>query len=234
MQAQAEYKKVGFYYMKRKNLFWGLGLLAGFLLWTLLVSYVDVQPIGPLGSRVGFAWINRFVHDLTGVHWWLYTLTDWLSLIPLGFAAGFGLQGLAQWITRKHLRLVDRSLWLLGGFYGVVLGVFLLFETLVINYRPVLVEGVLEASYPSSTTMLVLCVMLTARMHIRHTAPKWCNHLIGIFTVCMVIGRLVSGVHWITDIIGGILLSGGLVKIYGFVLDAVAGASPRPTFVVEN
>ena len=220
--------------MNRKNLFWGLGLLAGFLFWTLLIHYVDAKPIGPLGSRVGFAWINGFVHDLTGVHWWLYTLTDWLSLIPLGFAAGFGLQGLAQWITRKHLGLVDRSLWLLGGFYGVVLGVFLLFETVVINYRPVLVESVLEASYPSSTTMLVLCVMLTARMHIRHTVPKWCNHLIGIFTACMVLGRLVSGVHWVTDIIGGILLSGGLVKIYGFMLVGVAGTSPRPTFVVEN
>lgn len=216
--------------MNRKILFWGLGLLAGFLIWTLLVGYLDVKPIGPLGSRVGFATVNGFVHKLTGVHWWLYTLTDWLSLIPLGLVTGFGLQGLTQWIRGRRLGLVDQKLLFLGGFYGVVFGLFLLFEQVVINYRPVLVEGILEASYPSSTTMLATCVMSTTQMHLPHSTPKWCMRLIQIFTAFMVIGRLISGVHWITDIIGGILLSAGLVLIYGSMLVRVAGASPRPTF----
>jgi undecaprenyl-diphosphatase len=40
------------------------------------------------------------------------------------------------------------------------------------------------------------------------------NLLISGFTVFMVVSRLISGVHWLTDIIGGILLSAGLVGLY--------------------
>jgi undecaprenyl-diphosphatase len=190
-----------------------------FILWTAAVSFIDVQPIGPENSRVGFAALNQFVHQLTGVHMGLYMLTDWLSLIPLGFVAGFGFLGLFQWIQRKSLLQVDRSILVLGGFYLLTGAVFLFFEKFVVNYRPVLMEGILEASYPSSTTMLVLCVMLTAAMQIkRRIRNKNLQHLmvsaVTIFTALMVIGRLMSGVHWFTDIIGGILLSMGLVALY--------------------
>ena len=203
----------------QKGLARSVGLLMGFLLWTAVVSLVDVQAIGPEGSTVGLATLNGFFHRLTGVHWWLYTLTDWLSLIPFGIMGGFGLLGLWQWIRRKSICKVDPSLWMLGCFYGVVLVVYLLFEQVVINHRPVLIEGILEASYPSSTTMLVLCVMPTAVMQlksrIRHPGLKrWITGLLMVFTVFMVVGRLISGVHWLTDIVGGILLSGGLELAY--------------------
>lgn len=201
--------------MKRKKLWTTLALLAAFALWTLAVKWVDVHPIGPLGSSVGFAALNGAFHRMTGVHWSLYTLTDLLSLIPLGFVAGFGVLGLVQWIRRKKLLRVDRSILVLGGFYLAVLAAFVLFEVFPVNFRPVLIEGVLEASYPSSTTMLVMCVMPTAAMElrsrIRNRAVTW---MIAAFTVFMVAGRLLSGVHWLTDIIGGGLLSAGLVMMY--------------------
>ena len=132
-------------------------MLATFALWTVLVCIVDVQAIGPRGSEVGFATLNDWVHGLTGVNMTLYTVTDWLGLVPIAVAFGFGIFGLVQWIRRKSLRAVDRSILALGGFYVAVMAVYLLFETVVINYRPVLIDGYLEASYPSSTTMLVLC-----------------------------------------------------------------------------
>ena len=190
-------------------------LLLAFALFTLAVRTVDVQPIGPQGTAVGFATVNGAFHNMTGVQLWLYTITDWLSLIPLGTAAGFGLLGLCQWIRRKKLRAVDRSILALGVFYLVVAAVFLLFEVVVINYRPVMPEGVLEASYPSSTTMLVLCVMPTAAMELKRrlNQPR-ITSAITVFTLLMVAGRLLSGVHWLTDIIGGGLISGGLVLLY--------------------
>ena len=198
-------------------------MLIAFVMWTVAIRFIDVQAIGPQESSVGFATINQFVHNLTGVHMSLYTITDWLGLVPLMFVMGFGTLGLIQWIKRKHLLKVDYSILVLGGFYIVVMAAFVLFEVLVINYRPVLINGILEASYPSSTTMLVMCVMPTAIMQfdtrIKNDVLKRCvTYAITAFIVFMVIGRLVSGVHWFTDIIGGALLSTGLVLMYRAII----------------
>ena len=194
-------------------------LFVAFLLWTLAIRLLDVQAIGPQGSSVGFATINRLVYNLTGVHMILYTVTDWLGLVPIGFVIGFSLLGLFQWIKRKSLLKVDYSILVLGGFYIIVMMAYTLFEIFVVNYRPVLIDGYLEASYPSSTTLLVMCVMPTAIMQlnsrIKNDILKRCVACVIIaFIVFMVIGRLVSGVHWFTDIIGGVLLSTGLVLAY--------------------
>lgn len=203
------------------------GMLALFLLWTAALRLIDVQAIGPQGSAVGFASINRCFHELTGVHMLLYRITDLLSLVPLGIVTGFAMLGLRQWIERKSLRKVDFSLLVLGGFYIVVMTVYTFFEIVTVNYRPVLIDGVLEGSYPSSTTMLVLCVMPTAILQLRARiqSPVFKRRLtfaMTAFTAFMVIGRLLSGVHWLTDIIGGILLSAGLVMMYHAICRSAA------------
>lgn len=208
--------------MKREKLryfFSAIAVLAAFILWTAAICCMDVQAIGPQQSTVGFATVNRYIHDLTGVHMALYTISDWLGLVPLGFIIGFALLGLVQWIKRRQLRKVDPSILILGGFYVVVMAAYLFFEEVVVNYRPVLIDGFLEASYPSSTTMLVLCVMPTAMLQlharIKNVLLKRCViSVLAAFTFFMVIARLISGVHWFTDIIGGILLSAGLVLMY--------------------
>ena len=205
--------------MKKRKFCIALGLLAAFILWTIAISLIDVQPIGPQGSIVGFATLNSFVHNLTGTHMTLYVITDWLGLVPVAFGFGFAALGLAQWIKRKSMLKVDRSILILGGFYIATLAAYLFFESYVVNYRPVLIEGYLEASYPSSTTLLVLCVMPTAMIQLcdRIKQPmfrKCVSIVIRAFIAFMVIGRLIAGVHWLTDIIGGILLSAGLVMTY--------------------
>ena len=198
-------------------------ILLAFLLWTVVIQFVDVQAIGPQESSVGFATINQLVFNLTGVHMSLYTITDWLGLVPLMFVMGFGTLGLIQWIKRKHLLKVDYNILILGGFYIIVMAVYVLFEMLVVNYRPVLIGGILEGSYPSSTTMLVMCVMPTAIMQFNariknDVLKRFIASAIIVFIVFMVIGRLVSGVHWFTDIIGGALLSTGLVLMYRAII----------------
>jgi len=210
--------------IRKKMFFMGAGFLGAFVLWTVLVSYVDVRAIGQNASSVGFATLNGYVHNLTGVNMFLYTITDWLGLVPIGVAFGFAVLGLVQWVGRKSLFKVDRSILALGGFYIIVLAMYIFFEIVVINYRPVLIYGYLEASYPSSTTMLVMCVMPTAMMQlharIKSDVFRRCVLIsIAAFTAFMVIGRLASGVHWITDIIGGALVSAGLVITYASVSD---------------
>lgn len=211
----------------RKKLIVSMCLLAAFVLWTVAICFVDVQAIGPQGSSVGFAKINLFFHNLTGVNLGLYNITDWLGLVPIGVAFSFAILGLAQWIKRKKLAKVDRSLLVLGGFYITVMAVYFLFETVVINYRPVLIGGYLEVSYPSSTTLLVMCVMSTAimqlRTRIKNKIFRRCVLLIIVlFIAFMVIGRLVSGVHWLTDIIGGALISSALVMMYISVCNIIS------------
>lgn len=203
----------------KKNFLIAAALLAAFAVWSLAVKIIDVRAIGPEGSSVGFATVNGFFHALTGVHMVLYTVTDWLGLVPVAFCFGFAVLGLLQWIRRKSLAKVDRSILILGGFYLSVMAMYILFEYVVINRRPVLIEGFLEASYPSSTTLLVLCVMPTAIMQLNSRIKNRFLRLsaslfISAFIVFTVIGRLVSGVHWLTDIIGGAILSAGLVMMY--------------------
>lgn len=195
------------------------GLLLAFVLWTVAVRFVDVAPIGPRGSSVGFATLNGWLHRLTGVHMTLYTLTDWLGLVPVAVGFGFAVLGLRQWIQRRRLCKVDADLLALGGFYVVTMAAYLLFESVVINYRPVLIEGCLEVSYPSSTTLLALCVMTTTRLQLRSRIKngifrRTVSFAIVAFTAFMVAGRLLSGVHWLTDIVGGVLLSACLVSAY--------------------
>ena len=194
------------------------------MLWTVAISFVDVRAIGPQGSSVGFAGINGYVHNLTGVHFSLYNITDWLGLVPLFVCMGFGILGLVQWIKRKSICKVDHDILILGGFYIITIAAYLFFENVVINYRPVLINGYLEASYPSSTTLLVMCVMPTAVMQFNsRIRNKLLRNIFAAtlvaFIAFMAIGRLLSGVHWLTDIVGGALLSTGLVLMYRAIVD---------------
>lgn len=207
----------------KRNFYIGAVSLTAFVLWTLLVRIINVRAIGPNETTVGFATINGYIHNLTGVNMTLYNITDWLGLVPIVFAMGFGMLGLIQWIKRKNILKVDYSILTLGLFYIAVIAVYILFEKVVVNYRPILINGYLEASYPSSTTMLVFCVMPTAVMQLNTRINgiiirRGVSLLITAFTVFMVIGRLISGVHWFSDIVGGALLSIGLVMMYRYVV----------------
>lgn len=196
-----------------------ISLLISFIVWTVLVGNVDVKPIGPNASTVGFATLNAAFHKLTGTNMTLYVITDWLGLVPIAVAFGFAVLGLVQWIKRKSILRVDRNILVLGIFYLCTMAIYVLFEYVVINYRPILINGYLEASYPSSTTMLVTCVIPTAIMQLRERIESrvWritVILLLASFTLFMVVGRLISGVHWLSDIVGGLLVSAGLVCAY--------------------
>lgn len=200
------------------SLFLGL-----FVIWTILIQIVDVRKLGQNGTEIGFAAFNIWFHQLTGVNMKIYTITDWLGLVPVFICISFGILGLVQFITRKSLLKVDKDILVLGIYYVIVISAYVLFEMIPINYRPVLIGGIMEASYPSSTTLLVLCVMasLAEQMNRRvrnHLVKRVVLILTILFSVFMVLGRCISGVHWFTDILGAIFLSAGLFYFYkGFV-----------------
>ena len=197
----------------------GAALCAAFVLWTFLIMHVDVRPVGQNGTDIGFAAFNVWFHQLTGVHMTIYTVTDWLGLVPVFICLCFGAVGLAQLIKRRSLLKVDPDILLLGIYYILVIFGYVFFEMVPINYRPIPIDGAMEASYPSSTTLLVLSVMPTLEFQILRRSENHSIRLVTtvfviLFSAFMVIGRLVAGVHWATDIAGSVLLSAGLFLLY--------------------
>lgn len=203
----------------RRELLTGIGLILAFVLWTFMIITVDVQNVGQQGRAVGFAAFNTWFHQLTGVDMTLYTVTDWLGLVPIAVCICFGVLGLLQLIRRRSLLKVDTDIILLGIYYILVIFGYLIFEMIPINYRPIPINGFMEASYPSSTTLLVLSVMPTLIFQVNRRCKNQTVKILTVsaavlFSVFMVAGRLISGVHWATDIIGSVLLSFGLFMLY--------------------
>lgn len=204
---------------EKKLLLSGIAFLVAFAVWTVLIQTVDVQPVGQKRTDVGFATVNLWFHSLTGVNMTLYNITDWLGLVPVFVCVAFAVLGFVQLVKRKSLVKVDCDILLLGLYYIIVIAGYLLFEMFPINYRPIPINGFMEASYPSSTTLLVLSVMPTltfqSEKRMKNSKLKSIVKLFSVsFSMFTVIGRLVSGVHWLTDIVGSVLLSVGLFMIY--------------------
>ena len=167
--------------------------------------------------------IQLLVSSFNKCNMTIYTITDWMGLIPLVVCLIFAGIGLVQLIKRRSLFKVDPDIIILGVYYVIVILAYFIFEIIPINYRPILINGIMEASYPSSTTLLVLCVMPTLVEQIQRrmscsTLKRIITILAIAFSAFMVIGRLISGVHWFTDIVGGVLLSAGLFTVYKAVV----------------
>ena len=202
----------------------GIGLLLTVIL-IVLVRLVDAAPIGAQGTSIGLSHLNQFVFDLFGVNMLWYNITDWLGVAAVLTGFVFAVTGLVQLIKRRSLLKVDREILSLGGLYIVVIGLYLFFENVIINYRPIIMPDNTspEASFPSSHTMLVCVIMGSAAMLInRYIRNKPLNRILR--AVCYVIigvtvvGRLIAGVHWFTDILGGILISVTLLSLYEEVI----------------
>ena len=218
--------------MKTKSRFLTAGI-SGLLtlLLIILLRFVDVAPIGPAGTCVGLSHLNRFVFELCGVHILWYEITDWLGVAAILTAFLFAAAGLVQLVKRRNLCKVDGELLLLGGLYLAVIGLYVFFEHAIVNVRPILMPGAAqpEASFPSSHTMIVCVIMGSAimlcgryikRKVLCRTLQAICALIIGI----TVIGRLLSGVHWFTDIIGGVLISISLLALFSGALAASASS----------
>lgn len=194
-------------------------LLICAIVYTLAVKFFDVAPIGPEGSRVGFQTINKIVRDTIGYHEIFYKITKYLGIIPFLYVAFYGFTGGMQLIKGKSLKKVDKRLILLGGFYVLVGITYIFFEKVIINYRPVILEEGLEASYPSSHTVLAITICLSSLLIQNYYIKNKTLQKIGkigtiLLMICLVVGRILSGVHWISDIIGGIIISLYLVSCY--------------------
>lgn len=211
--------------MKKRNIITSITLLMLSVVFTLLVKNIDVKAIGPNESLVGFADINKLFHNLIGSNMAIYKITEIIGLIPLLIAFIYVIIGIKQLITRKSLLKVDKEIYLLGLFYILVLGVYIFFEKVIINYRPVLIDNILEPSYPSSHTLMSICICISSIMInkklFRNNLADIENIISIIVMVLIIVGRIISGVHWFTDILGGIIISSTLVVLFYTILSSI-------------
>ncbi len=216
----------GMFLLKRDSFRTGAALAILAALFTVLVRFMDVGAVGPAGTQVGFSHLNAAVHDALGVHMALYKLTQVLGFAALALVPAFALMGLLQLIRRKSLWKVDREILALGVLYVAVFALYVLFEKAIVNYRPVIMPGELapEASFPSSHTMLACTVLGSAAALLkkyvkRKELVKPLQILCVVLMAVIVCGRLFSGVHWLTDIIGGVLYGAALVFLFSGAIE---------------
>lgn len=201
----------------KKYLILSFVLILVSIIYTILVKFVDVQSIGDTNTNVGFASINQLVFSSIGVNKIWYDISDILGLFPILSVGIYALIGLIQLIKRKNIFKVDKEIIALGVFYVLVIALYVFFEKVIINYRPVLVDGVLEASYPSSHTLMSICLCGSAIIlnnQLFKNKTKLINILLLIIGLIIIVGRLLSGVHWFTDILGGVIISCALLMTF--------------------
>ena len=218
--------------MKRRNIIISFILIILAVLFTVLVKNVDVKPIGPNESMVGFADINKLFHNLIGSNMAIYKITEGLGYIPIVMALVYVFIGLKQLIKRKSLLKVDKEIYVLALFYILVVGVYVFFEKFIVNYRPILIDGVLEASYPSSHTLMSICLcgssIIINKKLFKNKLGDIENILSVILILLIVAGRIISGVHWFTDILGGIIISSALLVIFYSIISSIKPKSIKP------
>ena len=217
--------------MDEKKILKSLGLIpiALFILavvYTLLVEFVDVKPIGLLESNVGFASINEMVKSHLPFNNFFYQISKYTGYLAVLVCLGFAILGLIQAIKRKSIKKVDPYLYALALVYFITIVTYIFFEVIVINYRPYDISKgtqiVLEASYPSSHTMLAIVGFISASVVLKQYIKNK-KLMLGIsiclysLTVIVVVSRMLSGVHWATDIFGGIIFSVSYITLFYFL-----------------
>lgn len=222
--------------MKKRNLVISVILILLAIIFTILVKNVDVNTLGANGSNIGFSTLNRSVFDNIGVNMTWYNITSCLGIISIIIALAYVLIGLIQLVKRKNVFKVDKEIIALGIFYVILAAIYIAFEIFIVNYRPILMDGELEASYPSSHTMLTIficgsAILINSKLFNDNKIAKITNVVALIIMIVTVIGRLLSGVHWFTDILGGIIIASALLMSYYTVLDYLA---TNKTNITEN
>ena len=214
--------------MKKEKLIKLRILLVFTIVFSLLVCFVDRAAIGPKGTTVGFSHINGFFREIFKFSNPLYVITNIFGYLAILVCLFFGFIGRMQLFKGRSLKKVDRNVIALGVLYIVVILLYVIFEKAEINFRPVIMPGETdpEASFPSSHTMLALVVFCSAPSVLRkYVKDKQLRKIINIVLYVLagltVVGRMISGVHWITDIFASIFISATLLYAFFMVLEAI-------------
>lgn len=207
----------------KKYLYWLIPSisLVLFIIWTILVKTVDVHYITDIGF-LGFYSVNQNIND------WVKTLnnslfdkiSNILLIVSIVTVFIFAIVGLVQLIKRKSFAKVDPIIYILLGLYVLSAIFYLVFELMKINFSPLSTKEDIKTSYPS-THLFISCSYVSAAVFVlfeyfdfKKIIKYIILGLLVIFVAIVFIIRLMSGNHYFTDLIGGLLLTISLVSLF--------------------
>lgn len=194
-------------------------LLTAFVLLIIMLKTVDTAAIGPENTVIGLSRINEATHNAIGESSTWYLISEASGALAFPVALVFAFYGIYELIKKKSFKAVDKELYCLAALYASAAVIYLFFETVIINYRPILEKGELAASFPSSHTLISITVYGSAAIILKsvlHDKKKktTISSVLIFLMILTVVARLFSGVHWLTDIIGAILVSSSLLLLF--------------------
>ena len=191
------------------------------VIFSVLTAFVDRAAIGPEDTSVGFASLNGAVANILGYNGVFDKISDLVMALAFLVVASFAVMGLITLVKTKSIAKVGKTILGLGVLYLVVAIIYVAFDKIPINYRPLLQPGEteLETSFPSSHTLVICSVFGSAiiawkRLFSGKSYLQIMNIAAIVLMVVGVCARLLAGVHWATDIVAGILFSLTLVSFY--------------------
>lgn len=207
--------------MRKKSLIQFVAVTLIAVVFTVLVKIVDVGFVSSTGSLVGFSSVNIPFSQKFGFNPIFYKVSEVLGYLIFLVIAVFAFIGCYQLIKRKSLMKVDKDLYALAITYVFTFALYIFFDkVLVINLRPIIMAGesIAEPSFPSSHTLLAVSVLGTAISECGKIRKKSFRvSLVIVLAILMgatVLSRLFSGVHWVTDIVAGILWGEVMMTLY--------------------
>lgn len=203
-----------------KNSIIGLSFLGLFLLLIILLQF-DKNIITISGKEVGLSHINDLIDYKSNKK--LDIISDILLYTSFIVAIAGVVIGLYQLITRKSLFKVDSFIIIFGIFLVAAVILWILFDYVIkINYRPLNPN---EGSFPSTHVLLTVFLTnvggLMLAKYCKNTTLIIVAYVVSLlFIILVVLFRILSGMHYITDVFGGLFLGFSLsylfngIKIY--------------------
>ncbi len=189
----------------------GLGFLFIFLI--LLILLMSVDKASNIYKEIGLYNFNKiFLVDYYNESW--DGFSDVILYISILFILGLIIYGIYQLYKRKSLFKVDKDIILTGfGFVFIIIIWFIFDKFIDINYRPIAVNGSAQTSFPSTHVMLACFSLLaTTRIILKRNTNELKYNIItyggvSILVILCSLGRILSKMHWTTDVLGAIFIS---------------------------
>lgn len=193
--------------MRRKSLDIIISILWLILLiFTILVSFVDVKIFNVTNTKIGLYSLNKIflVNSINSNY--INIISNGIFLICLLVIILMLLLITFEYFKTKKINKNNLNFFI---HFLIMVLIWIIFDKiLIINYRPILINGNIEGSYPSTHVMVSTFVLLFLSDQLKKIFKN--DKIFYIISIGLIIiqsiSRILLTMHWFTDIIGGLLI----------------------------